>query len=582
MPKPNEFIAWALRPERTLEEAYCAERLVEEGYLHWRRLNGDEFRSGIQPSASAKQRRLNPAHRVKLNNTILARAAEALASMTCLSLDAHQDRPLRDIHALRFFPQLKILSLHGHEFRDISVLRALPALESVSMSSEELEDFTPISELNLLKVLHLNVRQPWPNVAGLEALAELEVFHWTGNLLPLEEVSRFGKVRIAKLNSGDAGAAPLRDATRLPEMPWLEELEIEGVHRLDGITRWPRLRNLTLGGNFKDLVPLTGLRGLTHLTLKGELTRDLTPLAQLPELRRLLIQSRFPQDYSVLAETPRLHEVAAEGCKINRMELATLHAVLAPWDEEFAAHEPRPCLPCRFLVRDPEGLPAGPRVGPGCRARWQEDAGMRSSELNWFKACLGNELGKLLEGADWGRVRAVSNGMACITLHKVDAAEQLPAIVDCARQLLRTTALPWHVHVSVDLRDKTQEASAPGGAGEDAEEQVVRGKIEDYRSHQHRRAEEEAYLEREHRMRLLAQAGTTIHPEEFAAPEESSLNAAAADFEVAAVPAAVDEQPVEGTFWMQGVISEEGFFADARGRAAAEHLMGRRAEDKAA
>src|SRR6185436_3606389 len=101
-PKPNEFIAWASRPERTLEEAYCAERLVEEGYLHWCRLNGVETRSGLKQSAFARKRRLNPAHRVKLNRTMLNRAAEILSSVTCLSMDAHHDRPLRDIQALRF------------------------------------------------------------------------------------------------------------------------------------------------------------------------------------------------------------------------------------------------------------------------------------------------------------------------------------------------------------------------------------------------------------------------------------------------------------------------------------------------
>src|SRR5262245_8507653 len=136
MCKPDEFVAWALRPERTIEEAYCAERLVEEGYLHWCRVNGGGTRSSLKQSAAAKRRRLNPAHRARLNKTIVTRAAEALAASTCLSLDAHHDRPLRDLSGLRFFPQLKILSLHGHEFSNISVVRELPALESVSISSD--------------------------------------------------------------------------------------------------------------------------------------------------------------------------------------------------------------------------------------------------------------------------------------------------------------------------------------------------------------------------------------------------------------------------------------------------------------
>ncbi|MEY2408486.1 MAG: internalin [Verrucomicrobiota bacterium] len=582
MSTQSEFIAWALSPDRNLEEAYCAERLVELGYQQWCRSHGQDQPSLEKQAAVARKRRLNPAHRARLFKTIVTRATSELASMTCVGLDANNDRPLRDISALRFFPQLKILSLYGHEFRDISVLRKLPAVESVGIGSEALEDFSPLGALSGLKSLHLVVLQPWPEVKGFEALTELESFHWTGNLLVLEGISRLGKVREARIMAGAAANVPLRDASHLPEMPWLEELELEGIHHLDGITRWPRLRNLIVGGSFKDISPLGGLRGLTHLSLRGEGTRDLSPLAQLPDLQRLTIQSQHPQDFSVLAETPRLHEVRADGCSINRLELATLHAVLAPWDDEFAAWEPRQCGRARFLTLERTCLPGNPRVNPRPAPNLQDDKQMLVSEARWFENRLSAALHQLFGHKNWGHACCKAPGLGSIILSRVESAEQTGAIVEATRRLLCGTLRPWHVLLSVSLEDEERSAEASATENSDPDEEAIQREVDRYKMSQRQRLEKDAYLEREHRMRLLAQEGKPVKPDEFAAPESPKIYRSAAE-EMDNLGRRDGEllSDVE-KLWMDGVITEEGFFADVRCRAAAEHLMGRKAGDAAA
>jgi len=36
---PDEFVSWALGPERTIEEAFCAEILIDQGLVQWKSNN---------------------------------------------------------------------------------------------------------------------------------------------------------------------------------------------------------------------------------------------------------------------------------------------------------------------------------------------------------------------------------------------------------------------------------------------------------------------------------------------------------------------------------------------------------------
>src|SRR6266540_778536 len=471
----DELIAWALSPDRTLEEAYCAERLVEQGRLYWPSSNpGRRPELSPREEERKKKRRLNPAHRVQLEEAEVCCAVEKLLMMDRLDLDSESDRPMRDISGLRFFCHFRHLNLGGNALGDAGALRGWTALESLSIRDDALEDLTPLSALTKLRSLHLSIRSPWPNLKGLEALEELAFFHWRGNLLSLEDIPRLGKVCQARFEMGPCGNIPVPSVNCLPDMPWLEAFEIDPLFRLDDITRWPRLRNLSVGGPFKDLRPLGGLRALTHVVLRGDVTRDLSPLARLPELRRLEVRSQHPHDYSVLAEAPRLHEARAEGCKINTMELATLLAVLAPWEDEFLAAQARPRGNARFVVCQKNELPANPRQEFGPESRWNDDLELAASEGRWFRQRLHSALDGVFGKQGWGRLSPCSAGSAPLCISKLEAAEQLAVVVETARELLCTTQLPWVVQFSVSLEEGDVNLAEPDDESDDEEGAIRR------------------------------------------------------------------------------------------------------------
>ena len=79
----EEFIAWALGPERTLEEAYGAERIVELGDRQWSVANGQPQPSYEQRAKFAKKRRQNPAQSKRAIPVGGGRTSEKLSAITC-------------------------------------------------------------------------------------------------------------------------------------------------------------------------------------------------------------------------------------------------------------------------------------------------------------------------------------------------------------------------------------------------------------------------------------------------------------------------------------------------------------------
>src|SRR5437773_751738 len=226
--KTAEFIDWALSADRTDEEAFFAERVVEWGTDLWRsKQKLGRIRSWEEQHELHKRRRLNPAHRVKLKKLDVERAVEMVAERNDLYLHNYDDRPLRNISGVRFLTHLRRLDVGQSEISDMTPLTALPGLEELHFSDDVVEDLRPVAALTALRNLRVTVRQPWPVLDGWGALQQLELLHWNGNLLTLEGLGSFPHLRDAWLNKGYCHL-PLRDAKRLPDMPALEYLQIDG------------------------------------------------------------------------------------------------------------------------------------------------------------------------------------------------------------------------------------------------------------------------------------------------------------------------------------------------------------------
>ena len=424
MDTAQEFIAWVLDPRRTLEEAFFAEVVVDAGFEQWEHKQ-NIFRGWDWDARRerGRARRLNPAYRPQFQRERVEKAAEMLPVFTRLSYTSYDsDRPIRDISGLRFLSALTSLDLGHSEIADLSPLTTLPNLADLHLTDEIAEDLRPIARCPKLKQIHLYLYQPWPRLEGWEDFPQLESLWFTGNLLALESLPAFPGVHTARLGAGCHASLPLRDLRRLPAMPRLRSLDLDGVHRLDGIERYPELRSLAVGDTFRDLNPLRALPEVTHLTIKGNLTRDLSPLVRMPALRKLTVQSHHPQDYLVLSDAPRLHEVIAQFCAINRRELATLHALLPSWGEEFGLPAARPLPPLRFRVLPhEEHNKTGHEPHSVHPQSWDDNPGMLASEGDWVDRCLDRRIAKALNHRNWGCTRH-----NWVNVHSLEAAERLP------------------------------------------------------------------------------------------------------------------------------------------------------------
>jgi hypothetical protein len=570
-----EFGEWALSTERTDEEAYFAERVVEFASARWRaRNNVRDPLSFDEKQEEHKRRRLNPAYRARLDKTDVEHAVTMLTQMSDMHLESYSDRPIRDLTGLRFMPHLKKLHIGTSEIADLTPLSLLTNLEELHLSDDVAEDLRPLAALTKLRSLWINVRQPWPRVDGWNALQALEMFRWNGNLLVLEGLGPFPNVREAHLDNW-LQSLPTRDATRLPEMPAVEILHIKGLYRLDGIERWPQVVNLELEGSFRTLQPLTALTRVTHLHIHNDQPLDLAPLCKLPELRSFKLTSLQPQELFVLTDAPQLHEVVVARCEANDREAATLQEVLKPWDDDFLAPQPR-SLPSWRLIAEKWGegntVAARRNATYDLPGTWPGNPAMKSSEEEWLARRLEAALDKQFHGPEWGKVE---HGWAKV--YNLEAAERLPEIVELIRQLLAQCRHPHCAFVNIDLKAQWHLQDQSWKDPEQEKLERERAEEEDWKI---REREEAALREREHRLRQLRQEGAKIDPAEFEPPPDPPEIETGGGTDVLDDDDEDEPHPQNEDYRLFAEVNEDGvFIPDREGDVeVAERLLCRRAE----
>jgi hypothetical protein len=509
----SRFTSWALDKRRSREERYGAELLIDFALGSWRCLHKVPEDFDFKKIRRLKrQRSLNPAYQPAYSGADAERAAEVLPTLDLLSIDCSEDRPLRDLGFLQFCPTLRELTVHQTEIRDWTPLRWVPQLRLLDILDGKASDLKPVAQLAKLREFECNIDAPWPDLGPLEQLAELENLSFEGNLLVLQSIPQLLRLRDARFVSGARFNTPLRRVADLPEMPELRWLVLNDVCDLRGIERYSQLLSLSVSGYFEDLSSLASLRRLTHVDLGNGFYNELRPLAQLPELRQVAIRREEPVDCTPLSDAPRLHEVTVEGCPVQLAELAALRAVLPPWDDEFAV-PPRPLKPLRFVVLGPHEIPED---DPAAREEdWGEDAGMRSSESDWFGGMVHRNLRTLL-GESWPSEEG--NG-SFIRVSAAEHIDRFPEIVECIRKTMATTKYPHMCAILVNPGEEF-EGAIRGARHED--EFDADKKRQEWEHLRHRRREEQEYLERAYRCRLRQEQGLPVRPEDFSPPQLES------------------------------------------------------------
>ena len=306
------FIAWALDDARTTEERFTVEILVEAVLDKWHFKHQTGRHEGFMDKYERdRQRYFNPAYVPGYSEVDLCRAAEVWPEIKFWRVQIpFQNRPIRDLAALRFLTQLEEINIGGSEIADASPLAELPKLRVLEFASKTCKDYRPLARCRQLRSLSLNLQVHWPELAGLEQLDQLETFILSGNLIAFAPGLVWPCVRRGGLNCAPLAVRSVRD---LPRFPACEILQLSGVEELAGIESYPHLRNLTLAGPVRDFAPLTALNQLTCFNYTGAEPLDVRPLTRLPRLHFAAFTSQHnwnidkvkPRDYMPLLDAPQ-------------------------------------------------------------------------------------------------------------------------------------------------------------------------------------------------------------------------------------------------------------------------------------
>ena len=556
----EDFRDWAVDRTRTNEELFLAELLLEAGHTQWRRIKNCRYEATDYDAdcAMRKRRKLNPAYRACLDPEQLAQTVEAWAEVKTVQCSVFDDRPVRDLAALRFFPHLETLDLRS-ELSDLAPLAALPRLKDLRLSDDYLGDLAGLAALPMLEKLNLRLGWPWPSsIRCLAQLPRLRQFDFHSNLLALTEIPELPAVDQAHLSGGGFGT-PLQDLFQLPAMPCLRKLTVESTASLRGLERYPRLEELSVKGLFSDLTPLAGLTQLRELNLQGERFLDLGPVAQLPRLRTLELGRERGLDLTPLSDAPRLREVKAPHCTVLATELATLNAALGWVDvSDFLAPEPRPLGKLRFIswranAPDFEVVKHVVSRSSERAAAFGDDPVMEPAEERWFTALVEEKL-KPFIAPGWGKVDCSLPASAWVKIYRLREARQLRSMIEALRPLLASARFFWEIIFEVRVNcgpDDDDAFEIPDRTIYNAE-----AEREDWEEAQRYLRERKEFLENEHRLRLQQQQGIWINPENFspqlAVPAADAVSKPEEEAKATEVPVGEDDEKVDFMVFLRG------------------------------
>ena len=357
MNPPENFVTWTTDPARSADELFTVEILIE-GMRNFRSWPFHHRRETFdREMQTRKARKFDPAYRSALPLDEIEQLQERVATILHFGgIGGASDRSLRDVGALRFFPQLEEIRLDSSDISDLSPLASLKKVKNFSIG--EYGDvggchplvFAQCGEMPEVERLRLSLRHAWPDLRAIANWPALREFYFSGNLIALADVRELPAAEFLQAHKWVGHTTSLRDLNVFPAMPKVKQLSLQDTSSLSGIERYPSVLNLEIGGEFRDLTPLLALTNVTFLKLTGEYFTDLAPLTRMPSLREIVFVRERPLDLAVLADAPQLRRVEFERCAIIRTELAALNAGLLPEENDFLAEKPRKLAPFKFYL----------------------------------------------------------------------------------------------------------------------------------------------------------------------------------------------------------------------------------------
>ena len=485
----DNFLAWVSDPQRSSDQLFTVECLIERS----RSRQDWPFRDRAEPFdellEKLKARKFNPAYRPVLERDEVEHLHREREKATHFRGHALGDRLLRDIEALRFFPGLEDVSLASSDLSDLSPLRDLLKIKRLDVSEygdiggHHALQFSQCGEMPVLDLLHLSLRYAWPDLRALAHWPVLRELRFNGNILAWLDVETLPAVEVVYIHGWVNLETPLRDLRRFPTMPKVKLLGLKNISSLDGIERYPTVLNLELGGDFRDLSPLTALPHVTYLKLTGEFFADLTPLTRMPSLREIVFVRERPLDLSVLTDAPHLRRVEYERCAIIRTELGALNAALIPEETDFLAETPRPLAPLKLYRIGPENKAGSEwfrrtdeEIAQAREKHFGGDLALAHAEYRSANTTLQRCFDQLL-GRGWGLLsssRGSFGGQMHLSFKRYQDTLRIREIIQLLRQFSAAQRFPWGFLVSVEphgdmsyeleqLKELDEQAKEPEG-----------------------------------------------------------------------------------------------------------------------
>ena len=373
---PATFAEYALSPDLEPDEVYTVEILIERVRSHF----DPNYWADWSERGDARQ---SPDYKPRFSKDDVRPAGEELAGLSWLSFQRLQDqeRPIRDLRALRFLTRLTGLVLINNEVSDISPISSCAGLKRIYLEHNPVRDLSPLAGCAGIEELHLG-ETPVEDFSVLEALPNLRELS-----ISADQIARFRRLGVLPgLRKLIIGGDEFDSFEGFPRMPELRVIRNPCVHSLEGLERFPRLENLVnFFGEFDTLEPLRGLKRMTHANFLRSRVRSLEPIAGLHALRDIRVVTDAPRlELSPLEALPALHKVNVECDGQPCPELGRLRSMISPWDVEFRAPGPRHAPSLELEVVDQETFDRHDGREPFNISGSDSNEQLLGSELEWL------------------------------------------------------------------------------------------------------------------------------------------------------------------------------------------------------
>jgi Leucine-rich repeat (LRR) protein len=439
----TSFSEYALSTDLTPDETYTVELLIDRVRSNFDETYWDDW-------SKRGDARRNPNYKPSFSPEHIGPAAKELDSLSWVSFQRVPDdeRPIREITALKFLSHLSGLVLINNQVTDLSPIADCSELRRLHLNKNPIRDISPLAKCKAIEELHLG-DCPIQDFSALEVLPALRELS-----ISVDQIAAFKQLkRLPHLRKIEFGLDTFESFDGFPEMPELRVIRGAHVNKLDGLQHFPKLQNLVnLSGGFDSLEPLRNLHALTHANILSSRVKSLYPLAGLPIFRDLHIStSERKLDLSPLKMLTSLHEVNVRCNDLEPTGLAELKASLTPWDNEFRSPKPRHTPSLKLDVVDQQIFDIYDTKKP-FNVDTETNEGLLSSELGWLDDQLERLLSANFRADDDYTIPFNWNGARSrtIVLYSDESVAAFPKLVLGIQEVLSNAKQDWIIYLQTD------------------------------------------------------------------------------------------------------------------------------------